>query len=85
MRPQHITDSDLRDRSEEIMDAVQKGQAFVVTRDGHRIGKLIPLHNCRRFVSRAEFAAMSRAAPAISVEAFRTDQTQISGQHQGGS
>jgi len=28
----------------------------------------------RRFVSRAEFAAMSRSAPAIDAGAFRADQ-----------
>lgn len=69
-----ITQRDLRNRSKEIMDAVQQGQAFTVTRDGHRIGELIPLRRRRRFVSRAEFAAMSRTAPDISVAAFRADQ-----------
>lgn len=54
------------------MDAVQGGQSFTVTRDGHRIGELIPLR--RHFVPRDEFAAMSRAAPDIFPDAFRTDQ-----------
>jgi prevent-host-death family protein len=54
-----ITQRDLRNRSKEIMDAVENGQAFTVTRDGHRIGELIPLRH-RRFVPRQEFAAMSR-------------------------
>jgi len=66
-----ITQRDLRNRSKEIMDAVENGQAFTVTRDGHRIGELIPL---RRFVPRQEFAATSRGAAAIDVEAFRDDQ-----------
>ncbi|MBF6073147.1 type II toxin-antitoxin system Phd/YefM family antitoxin [Nocardia beijingensis] len=69
-----ITQRDLRNRSKEIMDAVQRGQAFTVTRDGHQIGELIPLRRRRRFVSRAEFAAMSRSAPNISIDAFRADQ-----------
>ncbi|MFD5470505.1 prevent-host-death protein [Streptomyces sp. NPDC127105] len=69
-----ITECDLRTRSEEIMDAVQGGQSFTVTRDGHRIGELIPLRRRRRFVPRGEFAAMSRSAPDISVDAFRVDQ-----------
>ncbi|MFD3703758.1 type II toxin-antitoxin system Phd/YefM family antitoxin [Nocardia sp. NPDC058658] len=84
MQPQpEITQRDLRNRSKEIMDAVQQGQAFIVTRDGHRIGELIPLRRRRRFVPRAEFAAMSRTAPAISVEAFRADQDQVSDQYAG--
>src|SRR5438046_9415398 len=69
-----ITQRDLRMRSKEIMDAVERGQAFTVTRDGHRIGELVPLRQRRRFVSRAEVAAMSRAAAAIDADAFRADQ-----------
>jgi prevent-host-death family protein len=69
-----ITQRDLRSRSREIMDAVEAGQSFTVTRDGHRIGELVPLKRRRRFVPRAEFAAMSRSAPDISLNAFRADQ-----------
>jgi prevent-host-death family protein len=69
-----ITQRDLRNRSREIMDAVENGQAFIVTRDGHRIGELIPLRQRRRFVPRQEFAASSRHAPAMDIEAFRADQ-----------
>lgn len=56
------------------MDAVESGQAFTVTRDGHQIGELIPLRRRRRYVPRREFAAMSRSAPGIDIEAFRADQ-----------
>jgi prevent-host-death family protein len=73
-RQPEITQRDLRNRSKEIMDAVQHGQSFTVTRDGHQIGELIPLRRRRRFVSRQEFAAMSRNAPGIDIEAFRADQ-----------
>jgi prevent-host-death family protein len=69
-----ITQRDLRTRSKEIMDAVESGQAFTVTRDGHRIGELIPLRQRRRFVPRQEFAAMSRTAAAVDIDAFRADQ-----------
>lgn len=65
------------------MDAVQQGQAFTVTRDGHQIGELIPLRRRRRFVPRAEFAAMSRGAPEISIEAFRADQDATADQEAG--
>jgi antitoxin (DNA-binding transcriptional repressor) of toxin-antitoxin stability system len=56
------------------MDAVENGQSFIVTRDGHQIGELIPLRRRRRFVSRAEFAAMSNAAPTVDLDAIRADQ-----------
>jgi prevent-host-death family protein len=71
---QEITQRDLRNRSHEILDAVGRGESFAVSRDGHRIGALIPLRHQRRFVTRQEFAAMSRNSPAVDLEAFRADQ-----------
>ncbi|GLY69488.1 type II toxin-antitoxin system Phd/YefM family antitoxin [Amycolatopsis taiwanensis] len=69
-----ITQRDLRSRSREIMDAVEHGESFTVTRDGHEIAELIPLRRRPRFVSRQQFAAMSRNAPGIDIETFRADQ-----------
>ncbi|MFS0704389.1 type II toxin-antitoxin system Phd/YefM family antitoxin [Cellulomonas sp. 179-A 9B4 NHS] len=68
-----ISQRDLRLRSREIMDAVEGGQAFTVTRDGHRIGELVPLRRKRQFVPRSEFAALSRTAPALDPDRFRAD------------
>ncbi len=56
------------------MDAVEGGQSFTVTRDGHEIGELIPLRRRRRFVARDEFAAMSVNAATIDVMGLRADQ-----------
>ena len=56
------------------MDAVEHGESFTVTRDGHRIGELIPLRRRRRLVPRQEFAAMSRHAPGLDLDVFRADQ-----------
>jgi antitoxin (DNA-binding transcriptional repressor) of toxin-antitoxin stability system len=69
-----ITQRDLRMRSREIMDAVEGGQSFTVTRDGRSIGELVPLRQRRRFVTRADFASMSSGASAIDPDAFRADQ-----------
>lgn len=59
------------------MDAVEGGQSFTVTRDGHGIGELVPLRRRRQFVPRAEFGAMSRTAPAMDLERFRSDQDAV--------
>jgi prevent-host-death family protein len=75
-----ITQRDLRNKSKEIMDAVQGGQSFTVTRDGHQIGELVPLRRRRRFVPRSEFAAMSHSAPDTSLDAFRADQDALADQ-----
>ena len=58
------------------MDAVERGEAFTVTRDGHRIGELVPLQRRRRFLSRAQFARGSQLAPPVDLAAFRSDQDQ---------
>ncbi|MCK9897507.1 type II toxin-antitoxin system Phd/YefM family antitoxin [Frankia sp. AgB32] len=69
-----ITQRDLRARSREIMDAVEHGQSFTVTRDGRHIGQLVPIRRRRRFIPRQEFAAMSRNAPDTDLDSFRADQ-----------
>ncbi|WP_130797410.1 type II toxin-antitoxin system Phd/YefM family antitoxin [Streptomyces otsuchiensis] len=69
-----ITQWDLRNRSREVMDAVQGGQSFTVTRGGHPIGQLVPLRRYGRFVSRQEFAAMSRTASGTDLHTFRAEQ-----------
>lgn len=69
-----ISQRDLRLRSKEIMDAVQAGHSFFVTRAGHRIGELVPVRPRPRFVSRADFARSSRSAPVIDLARFREDQ-----------
>lgn len=71
-RPE-ISQRDLRMRSKEIMDALERGQTFTVTRDGRGIGELVPIREPRRFVSRAHFARAARNAPQLDVDAFRRD------------
>jgi prevent-host-death family protein len=61
-------------RSKEIMDAVEHGQSFTVTRDGREIGELVPLRRRRRFVTREEFAQASLRAPTFDLAAFRAEQ-----------
>lgn len=68
-----ISQRDLRLRSKEIMDSVERGQAFTVTRDGHPIGELIPLRRRRTFVPRAEFLAGRTSADSVDPDRLRAD------------
>lgn len=68
-----VNQRDLRMRSREIMDAVERGESFTVTRDGRGIGELVPLRRPKRFVSRDDFARASRTMPAIDPDRFRAD------------
>lgn len=67
-----INQRDLRMRSREVMDAVEHGERFTVTRDGRPIGELVPLAK-PHFVNRADFVAGSVGAPVIDLKWFRDD------------
>lgn len=63
--PCTISQRELRNQSASIMDALQAGQQFIITRDGHPVGELLPIRGPRRGVPTHEliaaFASLSRA------------------------
>lgn len=67
-----ITQRELRNESGEIMRALDRGESFVVTRNGTPVGELVPLRP-RQFVSRDAAAAAFRGAPRIDPGRFRHD------------
>ena len=67
-----ITQRELRNDSGRIMRALDRGKAFVVTRNGRPVGELLPLRQ-RAFVP-SEFAhAAFAGAPGIAAHRFRKD------------
>jgi prevent-host-death family protein len=67
-----ITQRELRNESGEIMRALDRGETFVVTRNGVPVGELTPLRQ-RRFVATDAAIAVFRRAPAIDLDRFRGD------------
>jgi prevent-host-death family protein len=67
-----ITQRELRNRSGEIMRALDRGESFVVTRNGTPVGELVPLTR-RRFVGADVAAAAFTGAPEIDFARFRDD------------
>lgn len=67
-----ISQRDLRSRSKEVMDAVESGKSFTITRGGRPMGLLVPLR--KRFVTREQFAASSQSAATPDLAQFRADQ-----------
>ncbi|GAA1061866.1 hypothetical protein GCM10009573_32940 [Agromyces bracchium] len=55
---------------------MERGEAIMLTRDGHAIGRFIPLSE-RTFVSRSEFDAGSRMVASIDLDRFRADQEDL--------
>ena len=73
MTVEQISQRDLRMRSREIMDAVERGTTFTVTRDGREIGDLVPKRQRKTFLSREELAEFFRGLPEIDADSFRSD------------
>lgn len=74
-----ITQRELRNESGKIMRALDRGEAFVVTRNGVPVGELVP-HRARRFVAAADVLAAFQGAPRIELERFRRDVDRAVGQ-----
>jgi antitoxin (DNA-binding transcriptional repressor) of toxin-antitoxin stability system len=67
-----ITQRELRNESGRIMRALDKGKAFIVTRNGVPVGELIPLRQ-RVFVPTDVALTAFAGAPRIQVGRFRKD------------
>ena len=67
-----ITQRELRNASGEIMRALDRGESFVVTRNGVAVGELAPLRR-RRFVPAEAALAAFAGAPTIDSVRFRAD------------
>lgn len=68
----HITQRELRNQSGEIMRALDRGETFVVTRNGVAVGELTPLRQ-RQYLSATDAVALFKNAPAIDYAQFRSD------------
>jgi len=62
----------LRNESGKIMRAVDRGESFIVTRNGKEVGELMPVRT-RQFVSAEAAAAAFRGSPAVDAARFRAD------------
>jgi len=67
-----ITQRELRNGSGDIMRALDRGEAFVVTRNGVPVGELVPLCG-RQFVAADAAVTAFAGAPVIDADRFRAD------------
>jgi prevent-host-death family protein len=67
-----LTQRELRNQSGEIMRALDRGEDFIVTRNGVPVGELRPISR-RRFVPREVVKAAFAGAPYIDPQRFRED------------
>lgn len=74
-----ITQRELRNESGEIMRQLDRGEEFVVTRNGVPVGELAPLRR-HRFVSADTAIAAFKNAPAIDLARLRSDLDRVASQ-----
>jgi prevent-host-death family protein len=67
-----ITQRELRNQSGDIMRALDRGESFVVTRNGTPVGELVPTRP-RQFVSTHAVASAFAGSPPIDPVRFRDD------------
>ena len=70
-----ITQRELRNESGEIMRALDRGEDFIVTRNGIPVGELRPVR--RRFVERVVLSESFREAAPVDPAQFRADMDAI--------
>lgn len=71
--PREINQRDLKLRAGEIMDAIERGESFTVTRNGRRIASVTPIGPRPTFVSKERVAAAFAGAPVLDDRQFRAD------------
>jgi antitoxin (DNA-binding transcriptional repressor) of toxin-antitoxin stability system len=74
--PREITQRELRNGSGEIMRALDRGESFVVTRNGVPVGELAPVRQ-RQFVAAGTAVEAFRGAAPIELERFRSDVDEV--------
>lgn len=67
-----ITQRELRNDSGDIMRRLDRGETFIVTRNGTPVGELTPLRR-HRFVSTDAVVATFRTAPPVDAARLRAD------------
>jgi len=74
-----LTQRELRNESGEIMRELDRGESFVVTRNGVPVGELTPLRR-HRFVAAEAVADVFRTVPAVDSVRFFADLDKFSSQ-----
>jgi antitoxin (DNA-binding transcriptional repressor) of toxin-antitoxin stability system len=81
MASQHrvISQRELRNQSAAIMNELQEGQRFTITRDGHPVGELLPISGPREGVPTGELMAALSTLTPLDYQAMRDEMSAFFG------
>lgn len=68
-----ITQRELRNQSAQVMDDVERGATYVITRAGKPVAELRPLAQRRRFVPMDEVVEAHRRLPPVNFTRMRAE------------
>lgn len=74
-----VTQRELRNESGEIMRGLDRGDSYIVTRNGVPVGELTPLRR-HRFVAAEAAVELFRSAPRVDAARFRADLDAVASQ-----
>jgi antitoxin (DNA-binding transcriptional repressor) of toxin-antitoxin stability system len=77
-----ISQRELRNQSGEVMRELDRGESFIVTRNGVAVGELTPVGR-GRFVSAEAAMSAFAGSPAIDARRFRSDVDRAANQDAG--
>jgi prevent-host-death family protein len=75
---QVISQRELRNSSAKVMDAVERGETLIITRNGTPIAELRPIRR-RTFVPTAEVKRLFAGAPRANYQAMRAEMDALLG------
>lgn len=79
--PRIISQRELRNQSAAIMNGLEAGEAYTITRNGHPVGQLLPITGPRESVPTAEFMAACAGLPRIDYAQMRAEMDEFFGDH----
>lgn len=71
--PHEVNQRELKLHASEIMDAVERGETFTITRNGRRVATVTPIGPRPTFVSKERVSAAFSGAPVLDDRRFRED------------
>jgi prevent-host-death family protein len=76
--PRTVTQRELRNESASVMDAIERGETVVVTRNGRPVAELKPAQS-RQYVAAGEVLRTLRGLPKTSFTALRSEADALLG------
>ncbi|MCL2652802.1 MAG: prevent-host-death protein [Propionibacteriaceae bacterium] len=77
--PDLISQRELRNQSAAIMNRLEAGEQFILTRDGRAVGQLIPIAGPREGVPTRELIAAFAHQPRVDYQAMRDEMDEFFG------